>query len=109
MLEMRCPECGFRLDPVNESQQVCPSCGHHPTRCERAGDDSGIAAALADVASLADHFPLPPEGVEEGLTEDPEVDYPSDPELDLIFAAAEAHIKALFERPILVPGNHLIN
>jgi hypothetical protein len=27
---MRCPECGFRLDPVNESQIVCPACGADP-------------------------------------------------------------------------------
>lgn len=109
MLEMRCPECGFRLDPVNESQQACPACGGQPAPCERAEDDSGIAAALADVASLADHLRLPPEGMEEALAVDPEVDYPPDPELDLIFADAEAHLKALLEGPILVAGNHLIN
>jgi len=72
-------------------------------------DDSGIAAALGEVASLADHLLLPPQAVEEALTEDPEVDYPSDEELDLIVADAGAHIKALFESPILVAGNHLIN
>ena len=109
MLEMHCPECGFRLDPVSESQQVCPACGRDPIRCEQAEDDSGIAAALADVASLAAHRPLPTQSIEEALAVDPEVDYPPDPELDLILADAEAHIKALFEGPILVAGNHLIN
>lgn len=24
---MRCSECGFRIDELNESQPVCPSCG----------------------------------------------------------------------------------
>ena len=109
MLEMHCPECGFGLDPVNESQQVCPACGRQPARCEPVEDDSGIVAALGDVASLADHLPHPLQGVDEALIDDPEVDYPSDPELDLILADAEAHIKALFERPILVAGNHLVN
>ena len=106
---MRCPECGFRLDPVNESQQVCPACGRQPARCEQAEDDSGIAAALAEVASLAEHLPLPPQGMEVSLAVDPEVDYLPDPELDLSLADAEAYIKALFEGPILVAGNHLIN
>jgi len=109
LLQMRCPECGFKLDPVNESQQVCPACGRDPIRCEQMEDDSGIAAALADVASMADHLPLPSQGMEEAVALDPEVDYPPDPELDMIFADAEAYIKALFGGPILVAGNHLIN
>jgi hypothetical protein len=108
LLEMRCSECGFRLDPVNESQQVCPACGRDPIRCE-AEDGSGIATALADVAALADDLPLPPHGMGEALADDSEVAYLPDPELDLILTDAEAYIKALFEGPILVAGNHLIN
>jgi hypothetical protein len=106
---MHCSECGFKLDPVNESQQVCPACGRDPIRCEGAEDDSGIATALADVASLADHLPLLREGMEEALAVDSEADYLPDPELDLILADAEAYIKALYEGPILVAANHLIN
>ena len=109
MLQMRCSECGFSLDPDNESQPVCPACGGHPTGCEQAEDDLGIAAALADVASLAAHLPLPTQSMDEALAVDPELDYFPDPELDLILADAEAYIKALFESPILVAGNHLIN
>ena len=109
MLEMRCSECGFRLDPVNESQQVCPACGRDPIRGEAVEDSSGIAAALADVATLADHLPLPPHVMEEALADDSEVDHLPDPELDLILTDAEAYIKGLFEGPILVAGNHLIN
>ena len=109
MLQMRCSECGFRLDPDNESQPVCPACGRHPIRCEQAEDDSGIAAALADVANLAARLPLPTQSMEEALAVDPEVAYPPDPELDLILADAEAYMKALFEGPILVAGKHLIN
>jgi len=109
LLEMRCSECGFRLDPVNESQPVCPACGHDPVRSEAVGDSSGIAAALADVATLADRLPLAPHDMEEVLADDSEVGYLPDPELDLILTDAEAYIKGLFEGPILVAGNHLIN
>ena len=109
MLQMRCSECGFRLDPDNESQPVCPACGCHPIRCEQAEDDSGIATALADVAALADDLPLPPHDMEEALADDSEVPYLPDPELELILTDAEAYIKSLFEGPILVAGNHLIN
>jgi len=109
LLEMRCSECGFRLDPVNESQQVCPACGRDPVGCEAVEDVSGIAAALADVATLADRLPLPPPDMEEALADDSEVAYLPDPELELILTDAEAYTKALFEGPILVAGNHLIN
>ena len=109
LLEMRCSECGFRLDPVNESQQVCPACGRDPTRCEAVEDGSGLAAALGDVAALADDLPLPPHDMEEALADDSEVAYLPDPELELILTDAEAYTKALFEGPILVAGNHLIN
>ena len=109
MLQMRCSECGFRLDPDNESQPVCPACGRDPIRCEAVEDGSGIAAALAGVATLADHLPLPPHDMEEALADDSEVGYLPDPELDLILTDAEAYIKALFEGPILVARNNLIN
>ena len=108
-MEMRCSECGFRLDPVNESQQVCPACGHDPIRCEAVEDGSEIAAALADVATVADHLPLSPHDVEEAVADDSDMAYLLDPELDLILTDGEAYIKALFEGPILVAGNHLIN
>jgi len=106
LLENRCSECGFKLDPVNESQQVCPACGRDPIRCE---DEAGVAAALAYVDSLADGLLLLLQRVEEAFAVDSDVVYPPDPELDLILADAEAYIKALFEGPILVAGNHLIN
>jgi len=109
LLEMRCSECGFRLDPVNESQQVCPACGRDPIRCETVEDSSGIAAALADIATLAEHLPLPSHDMEEALADDSEAVCLADPELDLILTDAEAYIKALFEGPTLVAGNHLIN
>lgn len=106
---MRCSECGFRLDPVNESQQVCPACGRDPIRCEGAEEGLGIPAALGAVGSMADHLPASDQCKEEGLAVGAEVDYLPDPELDLMMAEAEAYIKALFEGPILVAGNQLIN
>ena len=27
---MNCPNCGFEIDELNESQPVCPSCGADP-------------------------------------------------------------------------------
>lgn len=108
MLEMRCSECGFRLDPDNESQQVCPACGRDPIRSEGMEYDPEITAALADVAILADQPPLP-QNMEEALPVDSAADYPSDPEMDQIIAEAEAYIKARFEGLILVSGNQLIN
>lgn len=109
MLEMRCPECGFRLDPINESQQVCPACGGDPIRCEEGERGAGIAAVLAYAASLADDLTPLPQSLAEDLAVDLAVDYISDPELDLIVADPEAYINALFGGPILVLGNHLIN
>ena len=108
MLEQRCSECGFRLDPDNESQQVCPACGRDPIRWEAVEYDSEITAALAVRAILGDQPPLP-QSMEEALPVDSDVDYLSDPELDQIMAQAEADIRARFEGPILVAGNQLIN
>ena len=107
--EMRCSECGFRLDPINESQQVCPACGRDPIRCEGEANGSGIAAALADVVSLTDHFPRRLQGMEQALAVDSEVHYIPDPEFDLILADVEAWVKALFESAFPISGNHRTN
>ena len=45
---MLCPECGFRLDPYNESQVVCPACGADPSAPVVPGNDSDLAAAFED-------------------------------------------------------------
>ena len=65
LIEMRCFNCGFRIDPVNESQQVCPACCVDPIH--RVGEeyDSELAAAVADVDSVANQQPLPGQSVEE--------------------------------------------
>jgi hypothetical protein len=51
---MSCPECGFRFDPYNESQAVCPACGADPNTPLRPDDDSNIAAAFEDGDAFAE-------------------------------------------------------
>jgi hypothetical protein len=106
---MSCPECGFRFDPNNTSQAVCPACGTDPTDPLRQDDDSNVAAAFED----GDAFAEAPVTLAEVLGWDapvePEIDYVPDPELDLAIADAEALREALTEGPILVAGNRLIN
>jgi hypothetical protein len=38
---MKCPDCGFDIDELNESQPVCPRCGADPY-------DSNSSADLLD-------------------------------------------------------------
>ena len=109
LIEMRCSNCGFRVDPVNESQQVCPACGVDPIHRDGEQYDSELTAAVADVDSVANHLPLPGQSVEESLPVDLDVDYLPDPELDLMMAEGEACLRALLKGPILVAGNQLIN
>ena len=106
---MSCPECGFRFDPDNESQMVCPTCGGDPNCSMQVDDDSKLATALEDAAAFAEV----PVSLAEVLSEDapmePEIDYVPDPELDLAIADGEALREALTEGPILVAGNTLVN
>jgi len=106
---MSCLECGFRFDPDNESQMVCPGCGGDPNYSIHVDDDSKLAAALDDAAAFAEA----PVSLAEVLSEDApmesEIDYVPDPELDIAIADGEALREALTEGPILVAGNGLIN
>jgi len=106
---MSCPECGFRFDPDNESQMVCPGCGGDPNYSIHVDDDSKLAAALDDAAAFAEA----PVSLAEVLSEDApmesEIDYVPDPELDIAIADGEALREALTEGPVLVAGNGLIN
>ena len=106
---MWCPECGFELDPDNESQVVCPACGADPTGELRLEDDPALAAALDDGVAFAEAPVDLPDMLGENAPMEPEVDYVPDPELDLAIADAEALREALTEGPILVAGNRLIN
>ena len=106
---MSCTECGFRFDPDNESQVVCPGCGTYPTDPLRPDDESDIAAAFEDSEAFAEA----PVALSEMLGWDgplePEIDCAPDPELDLVIADGEALMHALTEGPILVAGNRLVN
>ena len=106
---MSCPKCGFRLDPDNESQVVCPACGADSTNSLRTADDSTLAAALEDGEVFAEAPVTLAEVLFEDAPMEPEIDYVPDPELDIAIADGEALREALTEGPILVAGNGLIN
>jgi Pyruvate/2-oxoacid:ferredoxin oxidoreductase gamma subunit len=101
--------CGFRLDPINESQVVCPACGADPNEPRRPEDDPDLVAALEDGAAFAEA----PASLSGMLGDDapiePEIDYLPDPDLDAAIAEGEALKTALTEGPNLVAGNKLIN
>ena len=109
MPEMLCPTCGFRLDPINESQVACPACGADPNNPPRPEDGSEFAAAFEDGAAFAEA----PVSLAEVLAADapmePEIDYVPDPDLELMIADAEALRTALTEGPVLIAGNKLVN
>lgn len=109
MLETRCPTCGFRFDPINESQVLCPACGADPNNPLQPEDDPEIAAAVEDGAAFAE-TPMSLTGVLGGdAPMEPEIDYVPDPDLELMIADAEALRAALTEGPVLIAGNKLVN
>jgi hypothetical protein len=103
-----CPMCGFRLDPVNESQVVCPACGADPNNPPRPEDDPEIAAALEDGAAFAEAPASLSEMLGGDAPTEPEIDYVPDPDLDAAIAEGEALKEALTKGPNLVAGNKLI-
>ena len=64
---MTCPECGFDVDELNESQPVCPRCGADPYDPNSASDpfDDPITDALAELGDM------PREEAERKLHEEP--------------------------------------
>jgi hypothetical protein len=107
--EVSCPTCGFKLDPNNESQVVCPACGADPKNPLRPEDGPEFAAALEDGAAFAE-APVSLTDVLGGDTPlEPEIDYVPDPDLELMIADAEALRAALTEGPVLIAGNKLVN
>ena len=101
---MSCPECGFRFDPDNESQVVCPGCG-----AGRADEGAELAAAFEDGEAFAEAPVTLTQVLGWDAPMEPEIDYVPDPELDLAIADGQALREALTEGPILVAGNTLIN
>lgn len=109
MPEVSCPTCGFRLDPINESQVVCPACGADPNNPPWPEDDPEIAAAFEDGAAFAEAPESLTEVLEGDVPMEPEIDYVPDPEIDLMIADAEALRAALTEGPVLIAWNKLVN
>ena len=105
---MSCPECGFRFDPDNESQVVCPGCGAGPAS-SLADEGAEFAAAIEDGEAFAEAPVTLTQVLGWDAPMEPEIDYVPDPELDLAISDSEALREALTEGLILVAGNTLIN
>ena len=109
MPETWCQACGFRIDPLNESQVLCPACGADPYNPMLPRDDREVAPAFDDGAAFIDD-PVP---MTEALGGDasvyPEIDCMPDPDLELMIADAEAVMLALTHGPILIAGNKLVH
>ena len=106
---MSCPTCGFRFDPINESQVVCPACGADPNNPLRPEDDSESAAAFEDGAAFAEAALSLTEVLGGDVPIELEIEYVPDPDLELMIADAEALRGALTEGPVLIAGNKLVN
>src|SRR5437879_3512532 len=104
---MWCPECGFRLDPPNESPAVCTAWGSAPNAPVLPGDDAALAAALEDGEAFAEAPVTLSEVLGLDAPMEPEIDHVPDPELDIAIADGAALMQALTELPILVAGNRL--
>ena len=104
-----CPQCGFRLDPDNPSQPVCPACGCDPQDSHIGVQELNLAAVLDDLAVTAD----PPQPANDclgaGSFVEPDAAYHPDPDLEFAIGDAETLRQTLADGPFLVAGNHLVN
>jgi hypothetical protein len=103
-----CPQCGFRLDPDNPSESVCPACGSDPHDGQRPLQDLCLATALED-AGAAQTLHTANEILGAAASGEPDVAYTPDPELDFAIDDAEGLLKDLRDGPVLVAGNSLVN
>ena len=51
---MQCPECGFDIDEMNESQPLCPRCGADPF--EPAVDDIANDPSVQDGLAILEQI-----------------------------------------------------
>jgi hypothetical protein len=50
---MKCPDCGYEIDELNESQPVCPRCGADPYDPNSPDPlDDPIADGLAELGDM---------------------------------------------------------
>ena len=103
-----CPQCGFRLDPDNSSESVCPACGTDPHDGHRSLQDLCLAVVLEDAAS-AQTLHAANEILGADAFGESDVAYTPDQELDFAIDDAEGLLKALIDGPVLVAGNSLVN
>ena len=103
-----CPQCGFRVDPENPTASVCPACGRDPQDARSLTEDH-LAALLADATVFSETLQTENGVLGSELSDEPEVGYLPDPELDFVIREAEALMQALSNGPILVAGNSLVN
>ena len=103
-----CPQCGFRVDPDNPSESVCPACGRDPQDAPSLTEDH-LAVLLADATTLAETLQIANDVLGSELSNEPDVGYLPDPELDFVIGEAEALMQALSNGPVLVAGNSLLN
>jgi len=104
-----CPHCGFKLDPDNPSQPVCPVCGCDPQDSHLAVRDPYLADVLEDVAAVADARQSANESLGARLHPEPDIAYSPDPDLDFAIGEAETLKQALVDAPFLAPGNRFVN
>ena len=104
-----CPRCGFRLDPDNPSESVCPACGADPNDGCWPEQDLRLAAVLEEAAAFAQTLQNTNDILGWEVSAEPDVAYAPDPELDFVIGDAEALMLALMDGPVLVAGNGLIN
>ena len=108
LINQVCPQCGFRLDPDNPSEAVCPACGTDPHDGHRPLQDLCLAAILEEAAS-AETLNTTNVILDADALGETEVAYAPDPELDLAIDDGEGLLKALTDGPVLVAGNSLVN
>jgi hypothetical protein len=104
-----CPHCGFKLDPDNPSQPVCPACGCDPQDSHLAVRDRHLAAVLEDVAAVADADQSANKPLDAELLQEPDTAYTPDSDLDFAIGEAETLRQVLVDAPFLVPGNRFVN
>ena len=103
-----CPHCGFRVDPDNPSASVCPACGRAQQDARPLTEDH-LAALLADATAFSETLQTANDVLGSELSDEPDVGYLPDPELDFVIGEAEALMQALSSGPVLVAGNSLVN
>ena len=103
-----CPQCGFRVDPDNPSASVCLACGRDPQHARSLTEDH-LAALISGATAFAEALQTANDVLGSQLSDEPDVDYLPDPELDFVIGEAEALMHALSNGPVLVAGNSLVN